>query len=109
MTVQINDKVLRVLQAEKISADELYHMLDEVAFTSLRGCNRRYFQWLFLMKDNTLQDMQRVELVEVGRGPHRMLEEHEACNGEGCRPCGWIGQVSRAIEDTTERAMHAAR
>jgi hypothetical protein len=109
MTVQINDKVLRVLQAEKISADELYHMLDEVAFTSLRGCNRRYFQWLFLVKDNVLQDMQRVELVEVGRGPHRMLEEHEPCNGAGCRACGWIGSVSRAIEDTTERAMHAAR
>lgn len=105
--MQINGKVLRVLQAEKISPEELYRMLDEVAFTSIRGCNRRYFQWLFLVKDNMLQDMQRLDLIEVGRGPHRMLEEHEACDGEGCRECGWVGQVSRAIEDATAVAMHA--
>lgn len=107
--MQISDKVLRVLQAEKISADELYHMLDSVAFTSLRGCNRRYFQWLFRIDGNQLQDMQRVELVEVGRGRDRMLEEHEPCEGQGCRDCGWAGQVSRAIQDTTATAMHAAR
>ena len=107
--MQISNKVLRVLQAEKISADELYQMLDQVAFTSIRGCNRRYFQWLFSVKDNMLQDMQRLELVEVGKGRDRMLEEHEDCDGEGCRACGWIGSVSRAIEDTTAAVMHAAR
>lgn len=106
--MQISNKVLRVLQAEKIPASELYQMLDEVAFTSIRGCNRRYFQWLFRIEGNLLQDMQRLELVEVGRGRDRMLEEHEACDGEGCRECGWIGAVSRAIQDTTATAMHAA-
>lgn len=107
--MQISGKVLKVLQAEKISADELYRMLEEVAFTSLRGCNRRYFQWLFKVDGNQLQDMQRVDVVEVGRGKDRMLEEHEACNGEGCRSCGWVGSISRAIQDTTATAMHAAR
>lgn len=107
--MQINNKVLRVLKTEAISADELKHMLDKAAFTSIRGCNRRFFQWLFLVKDNVIHDMQRLDLVEVGRGENRMLEEHESCNGEGCRSCGWAGHVSRAIEDTTAHAMNAAR
>lgn len=105
--VQISNKVLRVLQAENISPDELQRMLDELAFTSIRGCNRRYFQWLFRMShDGTmLQDMQRMDVVEIGKGQNRMLEEHDACGGEGCRICGWVGQVSRAITDTTAVAM----
>jgi hypothetical protein len=104
--MQISAKVLRVLEAEKISADELYRMLDDVAFTSIRGCNRRYFQWLFVVKDNRLEDMQQLDLVEIGRGSTRMLEEHDDCEGEGCKACGWAGQVSRAIEDTTARALN---
>lgn len=103
--MQISGKVLRVLQAEKISPDELYKMLDDVAFTSIRGSNRRYDQWLFLVEGNVLKDMQRAEVVQVGRGPNRMLEEHEACDGEGCIECGWVGQVSRAIVDTTAAMM----
>lgn len=106
--MQISGKVLRVLKAENISPDELYRMLDDVAFTSIRGCNRRYFQWLFTVKNNVLQDMQRADVVEVGRGPNRMLEEHEPCNGEGCHDCGWVGQVYRAINDSTAAAMQAA-
>lgn len=106
--MQISRKVLRVLQEEQISPTELYRMLDELAFTSIRGCNRRYFQWLFQIVGNQLQDMQRMDLVEIGRGRDRMLEDHDACDGEGCRECGWVGQVSRAIEDTTATAMHAS-
>lgn len=105
--MKISAKALRVLTAEQISAEELYTMLDEAAFTSVRGCNRRYFQWLFVVQDNVLCDMQRLEVVEVGKGQDRMLEEHDACNGEGCRSCGWIGSVSRAVADTTAAAMHA--
>lgn len=103
--MQINRKVLRVLQTENIPAEELYRMLNEAAFTSLRGCNLRYFHWLFVMRDNILSDMQRADLVEVGRGSSRMQEEHDACDGEGCRACGWAGVVSRAIEDATAQAM----
>lgn len=106
--MQISNRVLRVLQAEKISPDELFHMLDAVAFTSIRGCNRRYFQWLFLVKNDVLLDMQRMEMTEIGRGENRMLEEHESCNGQGCRDCGWVGSVSRAVQDSTATAMHAA-
>jgi len=106
--MQISPKVMRVLQAEKIPAEELYRMLDDVAFTSIRGCNRRYFQWLFLVKDNVLQDMQRLDLVQVGKGQNRMLEEHEACDGEGCRECGWVGSISRAVNDVTATMIQSA-
>jgi len=106
--MRISSKVLKVLQAEKISAEELFRMLDSVAFTSMRGFNRRFDSWLFQMQNNLLTDMQRVDLLEIGRGQNRMLEEHEACDGEGCKACGWSGQVSRAIVDSTATAMNAS-
>jgi hypothetical protein len=96
-----------VLEAEKISSEELQHMLAEAAFTSLRGSNLRYVEWLFVKKNGMLQDMQRVDLVEIGRGQNRMLEEHESCHGDGCHECGWAGEVSRAIEDGTAMAMQS--
>lgn len=107
--MQISAKVLRVVQGEQISPDELYRMLGELAFTSLRGCNRRYFQWLFRVEGDVVLDMQRLDLVEVGRGRDRMLEEHEPCDGEGCRVCGWAGHILRGVDDSTAQAMHAAR
>jgi hypothetical protein len=99
--MRISNKVLKVLQAEKISPDELMTMLREAAFTSLRGCNLRYFQWLFVRKADVLLDMQRADLMEIGRGQNRMLEEHDQCDGEGCRDCGWAGEISRAVNDAT--------
>jgi hypothetical protein len=105
--MQISPKALRVLQAERISPEELMHMLNDAAFTSVRGCNLRYFQWLFVKRGDVLQDMQRFELVEIGKGPNRMLEDHDDCDGEGCAECGWAGQVSRAIVDSTATAMNA--
>lgn len=106
--MQITSKVLKVLKAEKISPDELMTMLTEAAFTSLRGCNLRYFQWLFLKRGEVLVDMQRVDLVEIGKGQNRMMEDHDECDGEGCRECGWAGQVSRAITDPVASMMNAA-
>jgi hypothetical protein len=106
--MQLSDKAFRVIKAEGISADELRLMLDKAAFTKLRGCNRRYFQWLFVVQDNWLRDMQRVDVVQIGKGHDRMLEEHEDCDGDGCRDCGWVGQVSRAIVDSTAAAMQHA-
>lgn len=104
--MQISAKVLKVLVAEKISPEELHRMITKAAFTSIRGCNLRYFQWLFVRKGDLLMDMQQLDLVEVGRGSNRMLEEHEPCNGEGCRDCGWAGHVLRAVEDTTAATLN---
>jgi hypothetical protein len=104
--MKINPKVLRVLTAEKISPEELQQMLTEAAFTSLRGCNLRYFQWLFVKTDDTLMDMQRADLVEIGKGQNRMMEEHDPCSGEGCKECGWVGEISRAVEDSSHQLSY---
>lgn len=103
----IHPKVLRVLAEEKISSTELTNMMADWAFTSVRGFNRRYFQWLFLFseRENALMGMQHMDLIEIGQGQNRMLEEHEVCGGEGCRACGWVGSVSRAVADSTAAAM----
>lgn len=103
--MQISEKVQRVLAAEHISSEELHVMLAQAAITSMRDCNRRYYAWLFNVEGDVLTDMQRVDLVEVGHGPTAMLEEHDACSGAGCRACGWVGSVSRAINDTTARHL----
>lgn len=103
--MRISDKVQRVLAGEHISAEELAYMVAESAVTRLRHCNRRYFNWLFLLEGTSLVDMQHVFVVEIGRGSNRMTEEHESCEGQGCRACGWVGSVSRAVQDATAEAI----
>jgi len=99
LNVTLSAKVERVILAEKISAQELEYMLYYAAITRLRGFNRRYFHWLFLVKNDVLLDMQHVELTQVGRGHTKMLEDHDACDGQGCVGCGWVGQIARWIKD----------
>lgn len=103
--MELSPKVARVLAAEGISAPELAHMLKHSAITHVRGCNRRYYSWVFARAGDYVQDMQKVDLVEIGHGSQRMLEEHEPCSGDGCRLCGWIGSVSRAVTDTTATSL----
>lgn len=107
--MQVSHKILEVLKAEHISPEELQYMLMHAAITSLHGCNKRYFNWCFLMSDGVLKKMQHADVVEVGQGETRMLEDHEECGGEGCRQCGWSGQVSRGIADTTAQALSVSR
>jgi hypothetical protein len=94
-----SEQVLRVLRFERISEEELAKMLEKAAITRIRGFNRRYFHWLFKIQGDTLVEMQRVDIVEVGKGKTRMLEDHESCAGKGCRGCGWVGQIGRWITD----------
>jgi len=93
--MELSKKVLGVLSEEGISAEELGLMVDRAAITSLRGCNRRYFHWLFRLSGDKLEDMQLAQLVELGDGEESMNEPHENCGGGGCRECGWTGLVVR--------------
>jgi hypothetical protein len=98
--LEICSRVLRVLRHERISNEELRMMLDRaVPLTNrpIRGFNRRYFHWLFKVDGEQILDMQRAEMVEFGHGDTRMIEEHENCRGQGCRACGWIGEIARRI------------
>jgi hypothetical protein len=95
----LTDRVLRVVTEEGISEQMLAEMLARSAVTSLRGCNRRYHAWIFTVHGDIVVEMQRAEMVEIGRGRSRMMEEHEACAGIGCRHCGWVGSIARWITD----------
>ena len=88
-------QVQRVMQGEGISPDELMEMLRKSAITSLRGFNRRYYDWLFKIQGRSVEIMQAAEMREVGRGKDHMVEECERCAGRGCKQCGWVGQISR--------------
>jgi len=100
-----SEKVLRILTAEGISVEELAYMVEHAAITSIDGCNRRYHQWAFRVEGAVLLDMRYAQLMSVGRGHAWQTEEHEPCLGDGCRECGWVGEVLRGIEDTTQTAI----
>jgi hypothetical protein len=94
-----SEQVLRVLRFERISEEELMLMLESAAITRLRGFNRRYYHWLFRVNGDMLVRMEHLEMVTVGKGTTKMLEEHDACSGNGCRGCGWVGSIARWITD----------
>jgi len=100
--MRVNVKILKILREEKISAEELGVMLDKAAITSIRGFNRRYFHWLFLMQGNVLKKMEHAQMTEIGI-PYDdydlVKEDHDLCDGKGCASCGWIGQVGRWVTD----------
>jgi hypothetical protein len=97
--MKLSEKVLRVLRGEKISEAELREMLQDAVITSVRGFNMRYFHWLFRMQGDNLEAMEYADLPSVGKGVTKMLEDHESCRGQGCRGCGWSGQIARWITD----------
>ena len=97
--MELSDQVLRVLSFERISEGELAEMLRKAAITRRRGFNRRYFHWIFKTEGDVLVAMQRLEVIGIGKGDTRMLEDHDACEGQGCHECGWIGQVGRWVSD----------
>jgi hypothetical protein len=97
--VQLSKRVLAILATEKIAEEELCLMLDSAAITSVRGFNRRYFHWLFKVSGDVLVDMQHEKHLETGKGDTVMFEDHDACDGAGCKACGWIGQVKRWVKD----------
>jgi hypothetical protein len=101
--MKVTEKVLRVLRAEHISDEELGKMLDEAAITRIEGGNARYCHWLFKTNPVTgaVEDMRLVEMVEIGQGPAKVIEEHDACEGAGCHACGWVGSFVRRLSDET--------
>lgn len=103
--MQISGRVMKILKAEGISTEELYHMVEHAAMCSIRGCSRRYYQWVFWLGNDSLKDMQHAEPLTVGEGEARMMETHEGCGGDGCRECGWIGEFSRGIQDGTAESL----
>jgi hypothetical protein len=111
----LSPKVKRVLQEESISQEELAHMLRHAAISRvLQGSNapafnRRYHRWVFHIEDGVVRDMRHAERVVVGVGFTRVFEEHESCNGEGCRECGWVGSICRLVTDDVHESLVRAK
>jgi len=97
--MKLSEQVLRVICFERISEKELAVMLSEACITRLRGFNLRYFRWLFKVEGDELVSMQQVQVRETGSGDSRQMEDHDACEGRGCKACGWVGQVGRWVTD----------
>lgn len=99
--MKLAPKVVRLLRAENIKLEELYHMVKHAAICrGFAPFNRMYHHWLFKIDGETVDDMRRTEHVTVGDPTDNWVyEEHEACKGEGCHECGWAGEVQRYVTD----------
>jgi hypothetical protein len=97
--MRTSEKVKRVLAGENISQNELETMIRSAAKFSKEGCNRRYHHWLFNVQGDEVVDMRTSWMKQVGRGKDRVIEEHDTCQGQGCKMCGWSGQVIRLVSD----------
>jgi hypothetical protein len=98
MSQLYSQKVLRVLEAEGISEEELEHMVTHAAPATNERGNRRFHHWLFSIQSGTglVMNMSHWEVPkEVHQGSEEMetFDEHEPCEGEGCKGCGWTGEV----------------
>jgi len=89
--------VERVITIENISVDELALMVERAAVTSVRGFNRRFHHWLFKVRSGSVEAMQCLEMVEVGKGMEAMRELCDDCEGEGCPQCRWVGEIVRRM------------
>lgn len=97
--IEMTRRVGQVLSSEGISDDELMLMLDKGWTTTLRGFNWCYSDWLLKIQGAAILDMQRAKMKEFGTGETCIIEKHEACQGKGCRACGWIGRIRRWMTD----------
>lgn len=95
--MSVSLEVQRVMEGEGISLDELQAMVERSAITSVRGFNRRFNDWIFVVKNGVVCRMQPIDMIEVGQGRDIMYEPHTACLGRGCKECGWSGEIIRKI------------
>lgn len=98
--LRLSEQVVRVCRGEGISQTELEYMVERAAMTSARGHNRRYFNWLFKVTPFPPDKVKVTSMVTAGAlVAHEdvMFEEHEACKGEGCKDCGWLGEIARHV------------
>lgn len=96
--IKFSDKVLSILKVEGIGQIEALGMVEHSAISSVGGCNRRFHDWLFLIRDNQVLEMKSFELKRKGhpyQGAESMIEECDECEGLGCKACGWRGEVKR--------------
>jgi hypothetical protein len=98
MSQRFNKDLQRVLDGEGITPPELKMMVAQSAlFSAMAGFNRRYHHWALQVQDKIVEDMKYVELTRLGFDRGMGVEEEECpdCDGEGCKFCGWHGNILR--------------
>lgn len=95
--MRLADKILRIMQAERISEQELAHMVEHAAITTQDGFNRLYHHWVFKIDGEKVLNMEKAEPTVIGDGSHHAYEEHDVCRGTGCSTCGWKGFIFRLV------------
>lgn len=88
------DAVLDFIDALDLDEDEVAQWVKSSAITSsYEGANRRYHQWVFLVQGDAVISMRNIETgrrsgtMQAGPGEFLVYEDHEACNGAGCKDC----------------------
>jgi hypothetical protein len=88
---------------------ELTLRLDDASPTTLRGSNLCESDWPFKIQGYAILEMQYAQLRELSTSATDMLENRDACAGQGCRGGGWVGQVRRRVtgnELATRAPLH---
>ncbi len=88
---------------------ELTLMLDDASNTTRRGFNLCDSDWPFKIQGDAILEMQNAQLSELSTGATDMLENRDACAGQGCRGGGWVGQGRRRVtgkELATRAPLH---
>lgn len=107
----LGPQVLRVLEGEKISLEELDEMVKKSAITTHPRGNRRFHGWVFDISGNQLQHMSKAELVtlEVKGSMELVIEDLcPHCDGDGCKTCGWAGEARIHYQAPPPRAGRRA-
>jgi hypothetical protein len=93
-------RVQRILREESITQTELGQIVARSAMHTLsEGFNRMYHHWLLYVVKGEVRDMQRTDITEVGveRGCGFQYSDHEDCEGQGCKECGWRGELKQFL------------
>jgi hypothetical protein len=103
-TVLISPQVRFVIDSESIQRDELGLMLERAALTTHDRGNRRYHQWIFNTKTDLDTNTLTVDFMTAYEIPTQkrvstqdkdfvVFDEHEDCDGFGCKGCGYTGEI----------------
>ena len=95
MTYDLSDQVKRVMEQSAITLDDLTMMLVRAAKVTHPEGNRRYHSWLLQVEGKKVLRLRKFDMTDYSQGCRSIEEECEACDGEGCAECGWVGKVKR--------------
>ena len=88
----------RVVVGEGISTTELEHMVVHSAPLTHEWANRRWMHWIFKINMATrVVERMAYRQVQGAQGGEVMYEECEDCEGDGCKACGWHGEIRRRV------------